>query len=229
MNGREFNNFRKFALAILLFGATTALLANAVFTYSSTQSERVIEDKTPKHLPIKIKVKPEKERAVKDLSNNRWHHDLAFEVRNTGDKPIYYLYYIVDMPEVKHNGISFTFIVRYGQRSIFSEWKGLARPEDKAILPGETVVLKIPDSQADGWDKTSEIERTGQPTKLSIIFQELNFGDGTGFWGTTGAAWPVDKRVSQAMLKVSKNRVANPNERKCNQTQADSASWVCST
>jgi hypothetical protein len=81
--------------------------------------------------------------------------------------------------------------------------EGLAQREDKAILPGETVVLRVTDSQADGRDKTSKIERKAQPTKLSIIFQQLNFGDGTGFWGITGAAWPVDKRVSQAILKVS--------------------------
>ena len=115
------------------------------------------------------------------------------------------------MPEVKDNGISLTFILRYGQRSIFSEWKGGAQPEDKPILPGEKVILKIPDSQADGWDKASQIEKRVQPKKLPVIFQELNFGDGTGFWGTSGAKWPVNKGPSQAPSYVSTNRVAGPN------------------
>src|SRR5438552_12945368 len=35
--------------------------------------ERVLEDKIPKHVPIKIKIRTEKEKAFKDLKNANWH------------------------------------------------------------------------------------------------------------------------------------------------------------
>jgi hypothetical protein len=83
----------------------------------------------------------------------------------------------------------------YGQHSIFGEWKGIAQPEDVSIKPNETIVLTL-GTQADGWDKRSKIENLPQPNKLEIVFQELNFGDGTGFVGSSGARWPGPKSAS---------------------------------
>jgi len=40
------------------------------------KEERVFENKIPGHLPIKVKLRAEKEKAAKDLANNRWHRDL---------------------------------------------------------------------------------------------------------------------------------------------------------
>jgi len=165
-------------------------------TTAQSGDERQIEDKIPKHLPIKIRIQPEKEKAVKDLNNGRWHHDIAFEVKNIGDKPIYYLSFFLDMPEIKPDGIIVGAHLYYGQRSIFGEWKGMAQPEDVPLRPNETIVLTLGKLQADGWDERSKIEKLPQPNKLSMVFQELNFGDGTGFVGGTGAPWPIPKRAS---------------------------------
>src|SRR5258707_228527 len=38
---------------------------------SSQQEERALEDKTPKHVPIKIKIRAEKEKSFKDLNNEK--------------------------------------------------------------------------------------------------------------------------------------------------------------
>jgi hypothetical protein len=65
-------------------------------------------------LPIKVKLRAEKEKAAKDVANDPWHRDLELEVKNTGDKPIYYLSLILEMPEVTVGGSPVSFIVRYG-------------------------------------------------------------------------------------------------------------------
>jgi hypothetical protein len=55
------------------------------------KEERQLEDAIPKHVPIKVKIKAEKEKAFKDLHNEKWLRDLEIEVTNTGTKPIYFL------------------------------------------------------------------------------------------------------------------------------------------
>jgi len=186
--------YMKLLLAIVaLFGA----LIPAVRSSAEAQSknERDFEDKIPKHLPIKIRIQPDHEKAAKDLNNDRWQHDLAFEVKNTGDRPIYYLSCFLEMPQIKPNGVIVGAHLFYGQRSILGEGKGMAQPEDVPIKPNETIILTL-GRQADGWDERSKIEQLPQPTKLEIVFMELNFGDGTGFVGTNGAPWPASKRAS---------------------------------
>lgn len=63
---------------------------------SSAQSseERVIENLVPKHVPIKIRIKEDKERALKDLNNDKWTSDFELVVTNTSDKPIYLLEFV---------------------------------------------------------------------------------------------------------------------------------------
>ena len=69
-------------------------------TTPTQQAERELEDQIPKHLPIKIKIKADKERAFKNLQNEDWHRDLELEIRNTGDKPIYYIDLLMVFPDV---------------------------------------------------------------------------------------------------------------------------------
>src|SRR5689334_18813693 len=56
------------------------------------ENERQLEDQIPKHIPIKIKIKKEKEAGFKDLNNERWAREFELEVTNTGTKPIYAFY-----------------------------------------------------------------------------------------------------------------------------------------
>src|SRR5437879_167101 len=111
--------------AFLFFALILTFVVNDLRSSTTAQSndERQIEDKIPKHVPVKITIQPEKEKAAKDLNNDRWQHDLAFEVKNTGDKPIYCLWFILVMPEIKPSGISLAEILRFGKHSIFDESK----------------------------------------------------------------------------------------------------------
>src|SRR5438046_8804641 len=58
---------------------------------AETQLERQVENKIPKHVPITIKLKKEKEKAFKDIKNEKWLQDFELEVTNTSNKPIYFL------------------------------------------------------------------------------------------------------------------------------------------
>src|SRR6267142_246433 len=64
----------------------------ASFRRQQPKEERELEDTIPAHVPIKVKIKAEKEQAFKDLSNEHWVRDLEIEVKNTGTKPIYFLH-----------------------------------------------------------------------------------------------------------------------------------------
>src|SRR5829696_571795 len=59
------------------------------------ENERQLEDLIPKHVPIKIKIKKEKEAGFKDLKNEKWAREFELDVTNTGTKPIYSLYFHV--------------------------------------------------------------------------------------------------------------------------------------
>src|SRR6266550_1523886 len=60
---------------VIMLKATAPTIAQA--------PEREFEQKIPKHLPIKIKLKADKEREIKDLKNTNWVSDFAVEVTNT--------------------------------------------------------------------------------------------------------------------------------------------------
>src|SRR5438270_12982326 len=92
---------RRLLLLFFLFVAAVFLI-QGVLTLGVAQSteERELKDKTPTHVPIKIKIKAEKEKLFKDVTNENWLRDLEIEVTNTGNKPIYYIGLTIEMTEV---------------------------------------------------------------------------------------------------------------------------------
>src|SRR5438270_10781773 len=73
----------------------------------STMQERELEDKIPTHIPLKIK--------IKNYQGEHFLRDLEIEVTNTGDKPIYYLLLLLDLPEiVAPNGATVGYSLAYG-------------------------------------------------------------------------------------------------------------------
>src|SRR6185295_16782108 len=113
--------------------------------------ERKFEDEIPKHLPIKFKLKAEKEKKFKDLDNPEWYRDFELEVTNTSDKPIYFLELWLVYPEINAgSGAPVAVPLRYG-RMKFIEQKTVPLPTDVPIQPGETYVFTIPNSDRKGW------------------------------------------------------------------------------
>jgi hypothetical protein len=165
---------------------------------SSSKAERELVDTIPKHLPIKVKIKKEKEKAFKDLKNEKWVRDFELEVTNTGDKPIYFLSLLLDLPEITApDGIGIAFSIHYGRKELgYIETK--AGPDDVPIKPGETYVFSFPDRKLLDWERFRQRENKPDAKKLILLFQILSFGDGTGFVGNGGMAVPHAPDESRA-------------------------------
>src|ERR1043166_8962258 len=56
------------------------------------QEERVFENAIPENAPIRINMKKEKEKSFRELKDENWVRDFELEVKNTGDKPIYFIF-----------------------------------------------------------------------------------------------------------------------------------------
>jgi hypothetical protein len=144
----------------------------------------------PKHLPIKVKIKKEKEKAFKDLNNEKWVRDFQLEVTNTGDKPIYFLSLIIDLPGITApDGIGMAFSLHYG-RTELANIETKAAPDDVPIKPGETYVFSLSDHEVDGWERFRQRENKPDAKKLILYFQILSFGDQTGFMRSDGISIP---------------------------------------
>lgn len=155
---------------------------------ASPKEERQVEDKVPKHVPLKIRLRAEKEAAFKDLKNDLWQRDFELEVTNTSAKPIYFLELWLVFPDViSENGGQVGVPLRYG-RMDFVHLQTLALPNDVPIPVGGTNVFKIPEKYQKGWDWHKTRENRQAPRKVEITFVQLSFGDGTGFNGTDASA-----------------------------------------
>lgn len=158
-------------------------------------TRRLFENRVPEHLPIKVKIKRETEKKFRDLNNDNWARDLELEVKNVGEKPIYFLWFLIEVPEAKIADGHQVFTIIYG-RLLLADPNNRPTAEDVPIEPGETKVLPIEDVGVRGWDDARA--RGLVPPRIHgvrVVIQYLSFGDGTGFFGTTGA--PRPKRDSE--------------------------------
>jgi hypothetical protein len=190
----QLQNFKPTVLAGVLLVAFLGLCAVGMVSstaQSTQQEERELEDKIPKHLPIKVK--------VKNLNSERWTRDIEIEVTNTGDKPIYYLGLTVILPDVlTENNHKLGFPLQYGRGHLI-DYNAPLQPDDVPIKPSDSYTFKIPKHLHQEWERfvTRRALPKDKPKKVQLIFKSLNFGDGTGF-GTTGGI-PVDIHQKQAV------------------------------
>src|ERR1700686_785729 len=170
------------ALALLFMGASNPATAQAPQSPAKPQEERQLEDTTPTHVPIKVKIKAEKEKSFKDLNNERWLRDLEIEVKNTGTKPIYFLHLQLDLDTTGPDGRRVGEVLLYGRTELVSVTEPL-KPDDVPIKPGETHIFSIEERYVSGFERIVREDHVAQPKKVQVIFQNINFGDGTGYWG----------------------------------------------
>jgi hypothetical protein len=154
----------------------------------SPGKEKKLEDKIPAHLPIKVK--------VKNLNSKKWAHDLELEVTNTSDKPIYFLLLYINLPDVKSSeGHNIGFRLEYGRMELI-EFTTPVEFNDVPIQPRGVHVFKISKPFAEGWDYLREKENKREPKRVRLIFQLLNFGDGTGYADAGGRFVDIHKPIS---------------------------------
>jgi hypothetical protein len=185
----------KFVLALTLcVGIATALIATSRVDGTSASvigqdEERQLENLIPKHVPLAIKVRKEKEPGFKDVNNEKWARDFELEVTNTGVKPIYQ-FYLMLVTELKwQNGDRVLFPIHYGRVEL-GDYTVKARADDVPLRPHESAMLKIHPGLVLGWEKTRPKQNLPNPKRLRVVFQILSFGDGTGYIGEDGTAVP---------------------------------------
>ncbi|MGH9873766.1 MAG: hypothetical protein ACRD9S_15055 [Pyrinomonadaceae bacterium] len=188
---------KRLLLPLMLCLVSTFLLKGWLApSIAQSTEEREVEDKIPKHVPIKVKIRSEKEKAFKDLKNENWVRDFELEVTNTSDKPIYFLEFWLVFPElIEPNGGPNGIPLRFG-RMAFVDFKTRPILEDASIKPGETYVYAIPAKYQQGWYRHKTNSNLMDPKKVVLRFVQLSFGDGTGFDTTEGVPYPYRRERS---------------------------------
>ena len=188
--------------AALLLSVVGVLIVSSYLTPSTAAAqERVFENKRPAHIPIKIKIKKEKEKSFKDLSNDKWLSDFELELTNTGDKPIYFLYITMDTAvKFDGSGPEIVFPLVYG-RAELGDIVTKATSDDVPIKPGETITLQA--GSVSAWEKGVREKRWPQSTKFTAQIQVLSFGDGTGYFGTRLYPEPIAEKLVGVLHETS--------------------------
>jgi hypothetical protein len=147
------------------------------------QEEREFKNTIPDHVPLKVKIK--NEQTFKNSSNKNWARDFEIEVKNTGDRPIYFIYMLLVLPDVQVNGYPYALQLTYGRNELV-RLSTPVQPDDKPIRPDETITLKISQDQLDGYEHSRDKEGRAEAKKVQLDMQLINFGDGTGLTGADG-------------------------------------------
>jgi hypothetical protein len=193
--------------ALLLLTKGTLVPGIAQAPDEESLKERVIDDLIPKHVPIKIKLKKEKEKGFKDLKNGNWAREFELEVTNTSNKPIYFLELWLIFPEIiEANGGPVGIPLRYG-RTDFIRSGTLATKDDVPIGPGETHTYTIPEKYQSGWYAHRARGYMSDPTKVLLQFVQLSFGDGTGFHRTDAKPYANKKEQSSSGRCENQNKL----------------------
>ena len=185
---------RRNIIALTLFAMSCVILVSllALVQNAATQGKRSFLNKIPQHVPLKIKLKKEKEEKVLDVGNKDWFKDLEIEVTNTSDKPIYFLSLNVEMPELptQNSGAIKIFPLRYG-RADFYEPDTKPAPDDVPIQPKATYTFIVDEKNRSGYQEWRAKDNRNDPLKLELSINFLSFGDGTGFTSMSAIPFPV--------------------------------------
>jgi len=130
----------RFLFALLVLAVASVLLIRGTSHPATAQApektvlatRRLLENRVPEHLPIRVKIKRDKEKLFRDLDNENWARDLELEVKNTGDKPIYSMFFYLLVPEAKIGNSYQAFSIFYGR---FVNWEKRPTSEDAPIKP----------------------------------------------------------------------------------------------
>jgi hypothetical protein len=203
------NALAKTLAAVLVLSVVGVLMLALRLTSSSAAlQDRIFENKIPTHIPIKIKIKKEKEKSFKDVKNEKWLREFELEVKNTGDRPIYYLEITMNTGvKFDGSGPEIVFPLTYG-RAELGDIVTKATSDDVPIKPGETIILTT--SQATAWEIGIREKRWPEATKFKAEIQVLSFGDGTGYWGTELYPPPGRRKAAAMTDKLPQSPKVRP-------------------
>ncbi|HEX5832483.1 MAG TPA: hypothetical protein VFY34_01445 [Pyrinomonadaceae bacterium] len=157
---------------------------------ATQQSKRTFENKIPPQVPLKIKIKKEKEDKALDTENKDWFRDIEIEITNTSDKPIYFLSLHIVMPDVlTDEGVMMSFSIRYGRTDFYDHNTKPVR-ENMPIEPKATQTFTFEETNIIGYEAWRRNNKKNDPLKLEVWFSHLSFGDGTGFTSMGALPFP---------------------------------------
>jgi hypothetical protein len=197
-----------FQVALLVLLLLLCAIGIGLSTAQSPQDEeRKFENTIPDHVPVKVKLK--NEQSFKDVKNKNWARELEIELKNTGNKPIYFLYMLLILPDVSIEGVPYAVQITYGRKELVRLSTAI-QADDVPIKPGETVTLSISAAQVGGYEKSRDDEKRHEPKKVRLDFQVINFGDGTGLRGTDGRPYIPRKKVQKISTGIKMQRPPTP-------------------
>lgn len=213
LSRRAITAFTLLAVSGVFLSLTLALVQSA----EPQMNQRIFESKVPSHVPLKIKIKKEKEEKALDTKNKDWFRDIEIEVTNTSDKPIYFLSLNLEMPELptQNSGAIRIFPLRYG-RADFYEQDTKPLPGDLPIQPKATVTFVIDEKNRVGFEEWRAKNKQNDPRKLALSINHLSFGDGTGFTSMSAVPFPVKNNPEELGRCLPKSR--SPDEWATNPT-----------
>jgi hypothetical protein len=176
-------------LTTLLSALALTYKTNTPVSAQTKQNERQLESLMPERIPLRVKIKKEKEKEFRDLRNEGWARDFELEVTNTGTKPIYEFYFMLILDVKDNAGQNIQAPVYYG-RTELGDHRVKATPEDVPLKPGESFVLKMHPAQLGAWDLAANKGERPKPKKIQVRLEGLSFGDGTGYMGNDGILVP---------------------------------------
>jgi len=128
--------------------------------------------------------------------------ELEFELTNTGDKPIYFLFISlrlnvapgieVILDDMNREGL-LGLTIEYG-RAELGDLISKPGPDDVPLKPGETYTFTIHRGEVGGWEIGMRNGTHPQPTRVQAIFQAISFGDGTGLFTSGGHPYPPPRK-----------------------------------
>ena len=186
---------RGIVAVVVIAIASIVLLSHLVLAQSAAtqQTKRTFENKIPAHVPLKVKIKKEKEEKSLDPDNKNWFRDIEIEITNTSDKPIYFLSLNLEMPElVREGGALAVFPLTYGNSDLF-EHNAKPLREDIPIEPNATFTFVVDDKNRAGYEAWRTRNKSDDPRKLQLSINHLSYGDGTGFTSLGALPFPFKK------------------------------------
>lgn len=192
MSASRTRSAKYYAIGLFLIGITLFFACPRLESVQSAtqQGKRTFENKIPTHVPLKVKIKKEKEDKALDAGNKDWFRDIEIEVTNTSDKPIYFLALDVVMPDVlTDSGVMMTFPIRYG-RTDFYDHNAKPGRDDIPIEPKATHTFSFEEDNKVGYAAWRGKNKKNDPEKLEVWFSHLSFGDGTGFTSLSAVPFP---------------------------------------
>ena len=177
--------------ANLSAGVIFALFVGCVLV-GYAQNRETLENKVPKHLPIKVEILYGKRAEV--LENAK------IKVANTGRKPIYSLHFGVSTADTQWSGMKHGVSRLYFGRSELRTFGNLANGSDPSLMPGESILFELDQERIDGFRNVMRSNGAIVPSRYELFFQFLSFGDDSGFSGTTGASFLFKKESANSNI-----------------------------